>query len=295
MLGRSPKNMKLIHPVYLDVPMLVSFAAAIEGGITLDSEITKSEGNTQTTGAAIKTKFGLSSLFQSFFNADVEAQLESNKEGVTTTITKEHKEHTEASLAILLYDAICKDKGFLRRPSTQEEINQLKDGELIELSGQVFKNAIDSVIDAIDATILLSSLDTSISKSQVNKGNEGMKRMREALHKDRSRTPLSNIILKSIEPIDLDAVVTLRTENLRDLTLSELHKNSVKVVGKVTRIISEGETMSPFENYGMSMLDSATLKEVFNGLAESEGTNIELSDIVIKGPAVQILPLMVYV
>ena len=31
--------MHLIHPIYLDVPMLVSFAAAIQGGVSFESEM----------------------------------------------------------------------------------------------------------------------------------------------------------------------------------------------------------------------------------------------------------------
>jgi hypothetical protein len=43
------KKIPLIHPIYLDVPMLVSFAAAAQGGLALESEVTaetKGSGST---------------------------------------------------------------------------------------------------------------------------------------------------------------------------------------------------------------------------------------------------------
>ena len=36
MAGMS-EQIRLIHPIYLDIPMLVSFAAAIEGGLSFGS------------------------------------------------------------------------------------------------------------------------------------------------------------------------------------------------------------------------------------------------------------------
>ena len=89
--------------------------------------------------------------------------------------------------------------------------------------------------------------------------------------------------------------MSLRTENLRDLTLSELHKNSVRVLGKVTRVIGQGETMSPFENYGMALLSPKMLSEVFREILNNDNLAIEFSEVQVQGPALQVLPLMVFV
>jgi len=129
---------------------------------------------------------------------------------------------------------------------------------------------------------------TQLPKSQ-------LERMRETLDKDRKRTPISNIILKCNEPPGINVVVTLRTANLRDLTLTELHKNSVRVVGKVTRIIGEGQSMSAFENYGMALLKPEVLNIEFAKIAASKDIVAEFSEVEVKGPAVQILPLMIFV
>jgi len=96
-------------------------------------------------------------------------------------------------------------------------------------------------------------------------------------------------------PAKANAIITLRTENLRDLTLSELHMNSVRVLGKVTRVVLEGETVSPFENYGMALLKPETLEAALKPIVANEGMKIQFSEVTLSGPAVQILPLMVYV
>ena len=120
-------------------------------------------------------------------------------------------------------------------------------------------------------------------------------KMRATLDKDRKRTPISNVLLRCTVPNDITAVVTLRTENLRDLTLSELHKNSVRVLGKVTRVIGPEESMSPFENYGMALLPPSTLREAFRQMLGNNALAVEFSEVQVQGPALQVLPLMAFV
>ena len=284
--------MKLIHPIYLDVPMMVSFAAAIEGGVAFEKEVVSSHESTNEKGASIRTKFGLSALFESLFDAGIEGELKSATEKISGERNTERRAHTESSIAILLYDALNKNEGYLVKPKTAKELQSMAHGSLIELSGELRKNAIDSMIDAIDVIMILSSMGEEDPEGAIDNELEGLGK---GLREDRSRTPLSNVVLQCDTPEDLKAVVTLRTENLRDLTLSELHKNKVRVVGKVTRSISSKQSMSPFENYGLSMMEAGTLSKIVKGLEDSEGVNVELGDVEIQGPAVQVLPLMVFV
>ncbi|MFC5052122.1 hypothetical protein ACFPK9_16105 [Rubritalea spongiae] len=105
--------MKLIHPIYLDVSDEVSFAAAIEGGIAFDTEVTKTEDAKKSSKSTIKGTFGLSSLFESLFDASIEAQADSNKESALNETRREQRAHTESSIAILLYDALTRNEAHL--------------------------------------------------------------------------------------------------------------------------------------------------------------------------------------
>lgn len=287
--------MRLIHPIYLDVPMLVSFAAALQGGLSLGSEITEQEGSLQSESSTRSGKLGIGTLFSNLFDASVAAETADSQSGETNQVRRESKAHTEASIAILLYDELEKRDGTLVRPKSVDDLQALEPGTLVELAGTIEKNAVDSVIDYADAVSILASLDTSQSSSQKKTSLQPVQKIRQALDKDRKRTPISNVHLKCKQPEALNVVVTLRTENLRDLTLSELHKNSVRLVGKVTHLIGADEKMSSFENYGLSLMEPSELEEAFNGIASTEGIAADLASVQVDGPAVQILPLMVYV
>ena len=53
--------------------------------------------------------------------------------------------------------------------------------------------------------------------------------------------------------------------------------------------------MSAFENYGMSLFKPEMLAKLFDELAATKDIVAEFSEVQIKGPAVQILPLMIFV
>ncbi len=300
------EKMRLIHPIYLDVPMLVSFAAAIQGGLSLETEVTHEKETTKSGSAKVAGKFGLSNLFSNLFELTAETDVSGSLEGRSQEVRRESKAHTEASIAILLYDLLRKNANHLIQPKDAGTLSHTFPGALVEVAGTLEKNAVDTVIDYVDAISILSSFADPIAvmHSSQSKQTPGKKsvaqptqldKVREILDKDRKRTPISNVILRCDEPPGIKVIVTLRTANLRDLTLTELHQNFVRVVGKVTRIVSEGQRMSAFENYGLALLKPEVLKAVFDGMAASPDIVAKFSDVEVLGPAVQILPLMIFV
>ncbi len=301
------EKIRLIHPIYLDVPMLVSFAAAIQGGLSLETEVTHEKETTKAASAKVAGKFGLSNLFSNLFELTAETDVSGSLEKKSQETRRESKSHTEASIAILLYDLLCKNADYLIQPKDANTLSHTFPGALVEVAGTLEKNAVDTVIDYVDAINILSGLaePTAVMQPLPSKQTPSKKstpaqptqldKIREILDKDRKRTPISNVILRCDEPPGMKVVVTLRTANLRDLTLTELHQNYVRVVGKVTRIVGEGQRMSAFENYGLALLKPEMLKTVFDGLAASPEIVTRFSDVEVLGPAVQILPLMIFV
>lgn len=297
------KNIPLIHPIYLDVPMLVSFAAAVQGGLVLESEVTAEKKGSGGASANVSGKFGLSKLFQTLVDTSVSVELTSNLSTESNETRKESKSYTEASIAIILYHQLQQSDGYIVKLESVNDIQKYTPGTLIEIAGTLEKNAVDAVIDYLGVADIFSRMAPSNTQTQVKgKGTTQSQSpqsefgiLREILDLDRKRTPISNVVVRCSEPKDLNAVVTLRTNNLRDLTLSELHRNHVRIVGKITRSFEQGETMSSFENYGMAMLPPQTLNGLFAGITQSEAIVAQFTDVQVEGPAFQILPLMIFV
>lgn len=305
------KKIPLIHPIYLDVPMLVSFAAAMQGGLSLESEVTSETKSTDSLTAKGAGKFGFSKLFQALVDSSVSADLAGDANRESHKICRESKEYTEASIAIVLYHQLQQQGGYIINPKNTKDFHKYSPGNLIELAGTLEKNAVDAVIDYLEAAEILGKMAESPSQSQTSSKGKSFStgktnkqsqndliRMRDALDSDRKRTPISNVIMRCSEPDGLNAVVTLRTENLRDLTLSELHNNDVRVIGKITRKADENQSMKTFENYGLAMFESSFLENIFGQIANNASTGgiiTKFADIQVNGPALQILPLMIFV
>jgi len=297
------KKIPLIHPIYLDVPMLVSFAAAVQGGLALEAEVTAEKKGSGSTAANASGKFGLSKLFQALVDTSASVELAGKISNESNEIRKESRSYTEASIAIILYHQLQQSGDYIVKLESVEDIQKYTPGTLVEIAGTVEKNAVDAVIDYLDAADILSRMaPPEVQLQPKGKGlsqNKNLQselgRLREALDQDRKRTPISNVVVRCSEPENLNVVVTLRTDNLRDLTLSELHRNNVRIVGKITRSISKGEVMSSFENYGMAMLTPEVLNAVFSEITNTEGIVAKFTDVQVQGPAFQILPLMIFV
>ena len=204
------EQIRLIHPIYLDVPMLVSFAAAIEGGLSFGAEVTREASTSNAKAAEGNVKFGLSGLFGRFLEASADLTVAGAHEDEERSVVKSSRSHTEASVAILLYDRLRRDRGYIVDPETLDDAKGVEPGALVEIAGTVEKNAIDAMIDYIDAADILSNMGTSEQKtptgsisgkrrgSGVGKDKQEnqspLGHMRALLDQDRKRTPISNLI-----------------------------------------------------------------------------------------------------
>ena len=70
----------------------------------------------------------------------------------------------------------------------------------------------------------------------------------------------------------------------------------MRIVGKISRIISKDEKICTFENYGLGLIPTNKLINIFSTISENADTSADFndSDIEVEGPAIQILPMMVF-
>jgi len=134
------KDIPLIHPIYLDVPMLVSFAAAVQGGISLASEITQENKLGGSGSGKASVEFNLSSLFKSLFETSAKASGEATISGESQVVRKESRSYTEASIAIILYHELKQKSRSIVELTNVDDTKDLPIGALVEIAGT---NAID--------------------------------------------------------------------------------------------------------------------------------------------------------
>ena len=97
---RSAGDMKLLHPIYLNVPMLIGFAAAIRDGLALESSVSRKSGSDEKSKSDVGASVGLGSLLAPFVSGAVGGGLSSETSQGAQEILKESRRHTESSIAI---------------------------------------------------------------------------------------------------------------------------------------------------------------------------------------------------
>src|ERR1700680_4428832 len=90
-------NDELVYPVYLDVPMLISFLAALEGGVSLEDQSTSRLSRSSGSEREGKIRAGLPSIL-SLLSLDMSGRLSAKSEDQTGEETVAVRRHTEASL-----------------------------------------------------------------------------------------------------------------------------------------------------------------------------------------------------
>lgn len=93
-------------------------------------------------------------------------------------------------------------------------------------------------------------------------------------------------------------VVTLETQYLKDPALSDLVDGTFRVLGKVTRVVKEGEgSINLLRKTALSRMPQTAMQpfmDVFSGLAQNHGFAFPEIEWEIDGPVIQLLPVAIF-
>jgi hypothetical protein len=308
-------TIELVHPVYLDVPMLVSFVAAAEGGYAFESEETgkESTGTEKAHAATARGRVGFP-LLSALVGLDMsgrygrEAREEESKE------TKVVRQHTEASLFNLLRHQLHETER-ITAIGDQERLTELKLGELVEVSGEVLGNPLQQVLDLFAQILPYLGVDVeALSKPKKRKdpsrsghpgkaagttsSNEDLTdedafRLMTTMRGDLERASIRDLVV--LGPDRVRAVLTLSTEFFSDQTADYLLGGRFTVVGKVTRVLAEGETINLTRRTALGLGGPDLARQIVTDVTSDNELFVDLGDPVVEPPAVQLLPLAVFV
>ncbi|HEY9907855.1 MAG TPA: hypothetical protein V6D18_09605, partial [Thermosynechococcaceae cyanobacterium] len=153
---------ELVHPLYLDVPMMTSFLAAIEGGIAYDSSIKLKQGTQREKGASGEGDAGIPKL--GIFSSVLSLSLRGKIESKTTLDENEEVElvrkHTEASLFMQLRSILHHREQIVLVPS-EEDLQSVAQGSLVEVTGQILRSPAGEALENFFKMMNMMGLELS--------------------------------------------------------------------------------------------------------------------------------------
>lgn len=331
-------SLELVHPVYLDVPMMVSFLAALEGeGVAYEGESVSRKEEVEAREKAGSGRLGLP-MISGFLGVDLSGRFRQSDEGTTTEETKVVREHTSASLFNLLRQKLQAENAFTE-VSTVDAIPDLESGKLVELVGRAVGNPLQQILDAVhqmdpyleaqeeeEAESIQAELDDvlptlkgkkrsgspSTAKPTDSQQEEAAGRAGELIAAGqkltsdrRERKTLlmmrEDVVGAEIRDLVLDddaglrAVLTLSKEFLTPQAEAQLLGGRFTVLGKVTNVLANGQAVNLTRRTALGLMGPKFAREMVEGFTETEEIDVEIGDPVVEGPAVQVLPLAVFI
>ncbi len=316
----------LAHPVYLDVPMMISFLAHLEGGVSVQEEETRKEIGARDR--ALRSRVGLRLRLPTFLETDAGAEHATQRRDETSLESKTERHHTNASLFNLLYEYLRSDDQVvdLRAP---DELHALRGGQLVELAGEYLGNPLEDTLAYLGS--LLPYVDeqqeaqraaaeearTSARRSErsgnssrrgqspadvtavlenlvqqsANADQEFGKKMIVRMVDDIRNVPVHDVLLQAGG--GLRAVLTVSSEFYSATTNEYLKAGEFRVVGKVTRVLTGERTINLARRTVLGVAGTEVTTKLMTQMQQAFPAG-GVTDPVVGAPAVQILPMAIF-
>ncbi|MFE2430837.1 hypothetical protein ACFXJ5_29365 [Streptomyces sp. NPDC059373] len=317
---------RLSHPLYLDVQMMVSFLAYLEGGVYVTTEETMQTEQAKDRRATGSGKLKLPSLGALLgLEASVNAELGGHT-GESAEI-KVARHHTAASLFNALYEHLSSDAK-IKHIGDTDDLRGVKSGDFVEVSGRYTGNPLEETLAVFTrffeyleelsekegersskvAKGKRSGNPQSREEASTEEGSSGLtviaqqfNEMRNTLEftfflkmkQELENSPIHDVVLEAGS--GLRTVLTVSSDYYNPAVGERLKSGDFNVLGKVTRILRQGESI----NLSRRTVIGATEGDESNiaaSLAEGiPGLNQHVGSPIVGFPAIQILPMAIFV
>ncbi|MER7071034.1 hypothetical protein [Terrabacter sp. NPDC000476] len=322
---------QIAHPVYLDDPMMLSFLAHLEGGVSVEQEETARETGARERGA--KARAGAKARMWGVADATIDAEGSTNRRDETALESKSTKHHTAASLFNLLYYYLKEDSK-LRPVDTSADLEALAPGEIVEIRGEYLGNPLEDALAFLSSILPYlmeqqhaqreaaeAALRQAKPRSAARSGNPARKgagtdnsseimdavaaaiatasssddlgmKMLLRMWDDISSAPMHDLLFRTGG--GLNTVVAVSSNFFSAHTKEYLRAGEFSIVGKVTRVIPLGQEVNLARRTVLGVAGPSTARELLDGLKTDE-FHLDLADPIVAGPAVQILPMAIFI
>jgi hypothetical protein len=364
MSANSPEE-HVLFPVYLDVPMMVSFLAALTGGVSFEDQTMRrsAKGSDREVEAGAKLRLpGLGSLL----GFDASGRMGRTDHGEDGEEVRAVRQHTAASLFNSLHRVLHGEK-LLHVINGTEDVTIVAPGDVVEICGEFVGNPLEEILAFVGRVVpYMDFADNNEALKEVIEGppisveqtelevaqreEEAAKLRAEAGNAKRSGDPkrkaqasdlelqaqekaaeaervkqLLPLAVKVVEaqeqrkilrllvqmrdelaesavhdtviigPDGLKAILTMSSEFYGEATNAYLREGVFTVIGKVTRVLDRGDQINLLRRTVLGAAGADQGRAMLQSAINSKELDLATFDPIIQPPALQVLPLAVYV
>lgn len=315
---------ELAHPLYLDVQMMVSFLAYLEGGVYLSSEQTLQREKLRSGKIPGGSEVKLPSL-GALLGLEASLTQEGTHPIGETAETKVARHHTAASLFNGLYAFLHQDDAILSLEN-RDQLATVTPGTFVKLSGRYTGNPLEEVLALFtQAMSYMNDISQSVEEARLQKSanrKSGNPQNRELASQKKTHpyaemseqfrqfeqsfemrfirkmkeelesSPIHDVVLETKSGVR--AVLTVSSEYYDAAVAEKLSSGDFVVLGKVTRVVREGETINLSRRTVVGKMEDMS-DSVTAAMTKIPGFNLQSNEPFVRHPAVQILPMAIFV
>lgn len=221
--------------------------------------------------------------------------LNKNKDLLFLSIHKEPNEEkvfTPSALFSKLRDEL-KQRKFLKTLDNSFKINELSTGDFVEFTALLRKNPLIETIEGFIEFMEIASLF-----EQTPENNE-MKQMKEFINKISKNNTLDLLGTINHKTKNIQAVVPVEFEYFTNKTPADLIDGHFTVLGKVIKNInsSNNESIDLLRGTRLGLLPDQVKRELLQQFNSIEAMKFQFPKLTfeVKGPALQIVPIAIYI
>lgn len=321
---------QIAHPVYLDVAMMISFLAFLEGGVVTSEEATQKE-----TGARermLKGRAGLRARLPWALDVEAGSEGSTQRRDEISLESKSARQHTAASLFNLLYEYL-QDDDQLVDLKQESQLEGLRTGQLVELTGEYLGNPLEDIL-AFVATIFpyvaeqqkaqmaavaeaaqlarkaqrsgnpakraqaqaavpdIGEIISSIAQqSKDNESELGIQMMLRMAEEIRN-VPVHDLLFRTSS--GLQAVLTASSEYYSAEVHEYLRAGEFRVIGKVTKIITGDGSVNLTRRTVVGVAKPSIAQDLVASVKTGD-VQLDVADPIVTAPAVQVLPMAIFI
>jgi len=344
----------IVHPVYLDIPMMTSFIAALEGGFTDEDKRKTSSTKSGGTQRSASGRLGVP-ILSSLFRMDMSGDIKNTDDTRSIEEVEVKRQHTASSLFNLLRWKLVSDLHLVKFPASAEDLRKLEPGVLVEIRGVIASDPVSDLFEALNDVIasigqlakvsaISSLMDQGLDRMiQELRGQPNMaplltafgaesptlqvsgkprsgnpakhssantQQQTGALHAsdlcaqigtlvERLRTevdsrPVIDFVLRSPDDA-LRAVLTVSRKYLPVEGAPLMLGGEYAVLGKVTSVLEEPSDEIPLLRRSIfRYLTPKATQAAHDYMTQNRFLNLNVPELIVRGPALQLLPIAVY-
>lgn len=282
-------------PIYLNQKIVFDLLASINNGLAQVTRLTTTSNVQGDIQGGLELELGNKNIF-TLLGVNLKGKIASGN----NQQQEQEKVHTPASLFNCLKSELFKEK-VVKKVTNEKEFDSVVSGDFVEVSGTIKLNplvkVLDSMVSMMELAMAMQSDGTGKNAKKENIENKKIIGQIDAFKNSLQLNGMVDLICETQGTFSFSTVIPVYKNFFFNENMNEIVDGKFKIIGKVTKIGKNDETIDLLRNTGFTLFKKSMFEDMLKAFDSGEDEDLNIGDIQtsISSPALLVLPIAIYV